>query len=117
MAVNLYDAAHELEKAIRQSDEYNQLKQAYLEVEADETAREMFEQFRQMQMNLQQKQMMGLEITQEEVEQAQHVVAHAQQSAKISILMQAEQRLGMIIGELNMLIMKPLEDLYGIPQS
>lgn len=27
--------------------------------------------------------------------------------------MQAEQRMSMIIGELNQLIMKPLEELYG----
>jgi cell fate (sporulation/competence/biofilm development) regulator YlbF (YheA/YmcA/DUF963 family) len=27
--------------------------------------------------------------------------------------MQAEQRMSMIIGELNKVIMKPLEDLYG----
>lgn len=117
MAVNLYDAANELEKAIRQSDEYNQLKQAYQEVEADETASKVFDNFRQIQMNLQQKQMMGQEISQAEMEQAQTIVSQAQQSSKISSLMQAEQRLGMIIGELNMVIMKPLEELYGIPQA
>lgn len=113
MAVNLYDAAYEMEKAIRQSDEYKQLKQMYDEVNADESAKRMFENFRDIQMQLQQKQMMGQEITQEEVEQAQKTVALVQQHEKISRLMQAEQRMGMIIGEINQLIMKPLEELYG----
>jgi cell fate (sporulation/competence/biofilm development) regulator YlbF (YheA/YmcA/DUF963 family) len=116
MAVNLYDAARELEQVIRQSDEYKQITQAYAEVNADEAAKRMFDSFRQIQMNLQQKQMMGQDITQAEVEQAQKTVALVQQNPKISRLMQAEQRMSTVIGELNQLIMKPLEELYGTPQ-
>lgn len=113
MAINIYDSAYALEKAIRQSDEYTHLKQMYDEVNADPATKKMFDHFRQIQMNLQQKQMMGQEISQEEVQQAQSTVALVQQNEKISRLMQAEQRMSMIIGELNQLIMKPLEELYG----
>ncbi|MGG5253361.1 YlbF family regulator [Neobacillus sp. SM06] len=113
MAINLYDAANELEKAIRSSEDYNQLKQAYQDVNADELTRNMFHQFRQIQMNLQQKQMMGQDISQAEVEEAQKSVALVQQNERISRLMQAEQRMSMVIGELNQVIMKPLEELYG----
>jgi cell fate (sporulation/competence/biofilm development) regulator YlbF (YheA/YmcA/DUF963 family) len=113
MSVNVYDAANELEKAIRQSDEYKQLQQMYNEVNADPAAKNMFDNFRQIQMNLQQKQMMGQDISEQEVQQAQATVAVVQQNDKISRLMQAEQRMSMIIGELNQLIMKPLEELYG----
>ncbi|WP_059172909.1 YlbF family regulator [Bacillus sp. FJAT-27445] len=117
MAVNLYDAAYELEKAIRQSDEYRALKQIYDGVNGDESARRMFENFRNIQMNLQQKQMMGQEISPEEVEHAQKTVALVQQHPSISKLMEAEQRMGMVIGELNQVIMKPLEELYGNPMK
>ncbi|MEH7180793.1 YlbF family regulator [Neobacillus vireti] len=113
MSVNLYDAAYALEKAIRQSDEYKHLQQMYNEVNADPAAKRMFDNFRQVQMNLQQKQMMGQQITEQEVQQAQSTVAVVQQNERISRLMQAEQRMSMIIGELNQLIMKPLEELYG----
>jgi cell fate (sporulation/competence/biofilm development) regulator YlbF (YheA/YmcA/DUF963 family) len=113
MSVNLYDAAYALEKAIRQSDEYKQLQQMYHEVNADPAAKNMFDQFRQIQMNLQQKQMMGQEISEQEVQEAQSTVSVVQQNEKIARLMQAEQRMSMIIGELNQLIMKPLEELYG----
>jgi cell fate (sporulation/competence/biofilm development) regulator YlbF (YheA/YmcA/DUF963 family) len=113
MATNLYDAAYELEKVIRESDEYKQLRHMYDVVNADESSKKMFDHFRQVQMNLQQKQMMGQDITQEEVDQAQKTVQLVQQDVKISGLMQAEQRMGMIIGELNQVIMKPLEELYG----
>ncbi|WML43281.1 YlbF family regulator [Neobacillus sp. PS3-40] len=113
MAVNLYDAAYGLETAIRQSEEYTQLKQSYADVNADDSAKKMFDHFRQVQMDIQQKQMMGQEISQAEVEQAQQMVALVQKNEKISKLMQAEQRMGMVIGELNQVIMKPLEELYG----
>lgn len=113
MAVNLFDLAYELEKAIRQSDEYNQLKQMYADVNADETAKRMFDHFRQIQMNLQQKQMMGQEISQAEMDQAQKSVALIQQNEKIAKLMQAEQRMSMMIGEINQVILKPLDELYG----
>ena len=59
MAVNLNDVAYVLEKAIRQSDEYKQLQQMYNEVNADPAAKNLFDNSRQIQMNLQQKQMMG----------------------------------------------------------
>lgn len=66
-----------------------------------------------MQMESQQKQMMGQEITEEEVQQAQQTVAIVQQDQNIAKLMEAEQRMSMVIGELNKIIMKPLEELYG----
>lgn len=113
MAVNLYDSAYALETAIRQSAEYIQLNQAYNQVNADPQAKQMFEQFREIQMNLQQKQMMGQDISEQEIQQAQATVGLVQQNSKISQLMEAEQRMSMIIGELNKVIMKPLEDLYG----
>jgi len=113
MAVNLYDSAYALETAIRQSGEYVQLQQAYHNVNADPQAKQMFDQFRQIQMNLQQKQMMGQDISEQEIQQAQSTVGLVQQNQKIAHLMEAEQRMSMIIGELNKIIMKPLEDLYG----
>lgn len=113
MAVNLHDSAYEMERAIRNSTEYIMLKSLYDEVNADASAKEMFENFRNMQLQLQQKQMMGENISQQEVERAQQVVALVQQHPKISQLMEAEQRMSMIIAELNKIILKPLEELYG----
>ncbi len=113
MATNLYDVAYDLEKAIRNSDEFKKLTEMYDEVNADASAKKMFDNFRNVQLQLQQKQMMGEEISQAEVEQAQQMVALVQQHASISKLMETEQRMSMLIGELNKIIMKPLEELYG----
>ena len=117
MTVNLHDSAYDLEQALRQSEEYSRLKNLYDEVNGDPSAKKMFDNFRDIQLNLQQKQMNGEDITQEEVEQAQKSVALVQQHEKISQLMEAEQRMSMLIAELNKIIMKPLEELYGNPES
>ncbi|KYC81399.1 YlbF/YmcA family competence regulator [Bacillus licheniformis] len=117
MTVNLHDSAYDLEQALRQSDEYSRLKNLYDEVNGDPSAKKMFDNFRDIQLNLQQKQMNGEDITQEEVEQAQKSVALVQQHEKISQLMEAEQRMSMLIADLNKIIMKPLEELYGNPES
>lgn len=117
LAVNIYDSAYEMEKAIRGSQEYANLKKLYDDVNQDDSARTMFENFRNIQMQLQQKQMMGEEISQEEVEQAQKTVAIVQQHEKISQLMQAEQQMSTVITEINKIIMKPLEDLYGVQEN
>jgi cell fate (sporulation/competence/biofilm development) regulator YlbF (YheA/YmcA/DUF963 family) len=113
MSTNLYDVAYELEKAVRNSNEFQELKKLYDEVNADEAAKRLFTSFRDMQLQLQQKQMSGMEITQAEVDQAQQQVALVQQHETIARLMDTEQRMSVLIGELNQIIMKPLEELYG----
>lgn len=113
MSENLYDVAYNLEKALRESDDFKTLKRLYDEVNADESASKMFENFRNIQLNLQQKQMSGQEITQDEIDQAQKSVQLVQQHEKIAQLMAAEQRLSMVVTELNKIIMKPLEEMYG----
>ncbi|WP_409304524.1 YlbF family regulator [Peribacillus sp. SCS-155] len=115
MSANLFDMAYEMERGLRQSKEYTELRKLYDQVNADPSARAMFENFRQIQMNLQQKQMMGQDIKPDEVQQAQKAVALVQQHPLISRLMEAEQRMSMVIAELNKIIMKPLEELYGAP--
>ncbi len=113
MAVSLYDSAYGLEQAVRESTEFTNLKAAYQEVNADPAAKQLFENFRNVQMQLQQKQMMGQEISEQEAQQAQKTLEAVQKNQKISKLMEAEQRMSMIIAEMNKIIMKPLEELYG----
>lgn len=110
---NLYENARGLEKALRQSDEYVNLKKLFYAVNNDESARNLFENFRNIQMRLQEKQMMGQNISEEEVIQAQKAAALVQQNGKIAQLMDAEQRMSTVINELNKIIMKPLDELYG----
>ncbi|KZE67191.1 hypothetical protein AWM68_04855 [Fictibacillus phosphorivorans] len=110
---NVYDVAYDLEKALRNSEDFTALKQSYDEVNNNPETKELFGKFRDIQVNLQQKQMSGQEVTPEEIEEAQKLFADVQQNETISKLMAAEQRMSMIINDLNKVITKPLEELYG----
>ncbi|QHE51325.1 YlbF family regulator [Pontibacillus sp. HMF3514] len=114
---NIYDQANELERAIRESEEFQGLKQAYEAVMADENAKQMFDNFRNTQIELQQKQMQGQEISEEEVEEARKVVETVQQHPQISKLMEEEQRLNTVINDVSKIITKPLEELYGADEQ
>lgn len=116
MSKNAYDIAYDMEKAIRESDEFKSLKQAYETVMGDESTKRMFDDFRDTQLELQQKQMQGLEITEEEVEKARKIVEVVQQNSAISKLMEEEQRLNVLINDISRIITKPLEELYGQEQ-
>jgi cell fate (sporulation/competence/biofilm development) regulator YlbF (YheA/YmcA/DUF963 family) len=113
---NIHDSAYDLEKAIRESEEFNQLKNSFEAVMNNPEAKVLFERFRDTQMQLQEKQMQGLDITEEEVEQARKVVEEVQQHSDISKLMEDEQRLNLLINDISRIITKPLEELYGNPE-
>ncbi|MFC4388654.1 YlbF family regulator [Gracilibacillus marinus] len=110
---NIQESAHQLEVAIQESDEFKDLKAAYEKVMNEPSSREMFDNFRNVQLELQQKQMQGLEITEEEVEKAKSVVELVQQHEDISKLMEQEQRVNMLINDISRTITKPLEELYS----
>ncbi len=109
---NLYDYAYDLEKALRDSAQFQNLKKMYEAVTNDQAAKELFDDFRNVQMGLQQKQMAGYDITEDEVLEAQEIANRAQENEKVLKLMESEQQLSVTITELNNIIMKPLEELY-----
>src|SRR5690625_3991189 len=112
---NIHDSAYVLENAIRDSEEFIELKEAFETVMNDATAKEMFDNVRDTQMALQEKQMQGEESSGEEVEKARQVVELVQQHEDISQLIEAEQRLNLVINDVSQIITKPLEELYATP--
>lgn len=114
---NTYDIANDLERAVRESDEFTQLKEAHKAVESDPAAQQMFANFRQVQMSLQEKQMNGEQISEDEAQKAQQQFQLVQQNQEVSALMAAEQKMSVLISDLNRIITKPLEDLYGNPDN
>ena len=114
MTVN--ESAVALGNAIQNTEEYQELKNLYNEVQADSNAKGLFEKFRNMQLDMQQKQMAGQEISQEEIGAAQIIVSDVQKNELITKLMQAEEKLNNVIVEVNQIVLKPLEELYSSVQ-
>lgn len=108
-----FEVAQELAVALKNSEEFVTLKNLHDEVNKDEVAKRMLDNFRNVQLELQQKQMQGEQITEQEIQQAQKQFELVQQHETISKLMEAEQRMSQVITELNQAITAPLEELYG----
>lgn len=107
------ESAHALENVLRESDEFKALADAYNNVMSNEISKKMFEKFRDSQMELQEKQMSGEEISEEDVENARKVVEDVQQHENIAKLMEQEQSFNLVINEVSSIITKPLEELYS----
>ncbi len=114
MAVNVYDQANALEDALRNSDEFQNMKDLYGKVNSNPESKQLFEEFREVQMDLQQKQMQGEEINEEDVQKAQKSAEDIEKDENIKSLMEAEQKMSELIHDLNRVIMKPIEELYGL---
>ncbi|HLR10345.1 MAG TPA: YlbF family regulator [Sporosarcina sp.] len=112
MTVNIYDDLNKLEETFRKTDEFAEVQNAIETVVADEEAAKLFKNFREVQVELQQKQMQGEEIDAEELENAQSIAQLAQENEKIMAMLQAEMKLSGLIDEVNRVLMKPVQDIY-----
>ncbi|MEK4561511.1 YlbF/YmcA family competence regulator [Staphylococcus sp. FSL K6-3157] len=113
MAVNLHDHANQLEQALRESDEYQAIQKAYANVKENKESKELFDEFRETQLDFQQKQMQGEEIGEEELQKAQEQAQKIENDSNISELMAAEQNMSQIFQEINQIIVKPLDEIYA----
>lgn len=116
MSVNIYDAANQLERDLRKTDQYKKLEEAFETLQKDDEAKALFDQFRLTQQTLQQKQMTGQEIGENEAKQAQELSQKVGNNDVLSELIQAEQELGQMIEEINQIALKPIQELYQANQ-
>ena len=112
MTVNIYDSANQIEREIREMDEFKALKAAFDAMQAETESFELFKNFQELQIELQQKQMQGIEFSEEDAQKAQEMAVKVQDTAVIQELMQKEQAFSLIINDLNRIIMKPVQELY-----
>ena len=110
---NIYDTANQLERDLRELQEFKTVKESFEAIYADETAKALFEEFRTVNVELQQKQFSGQEITEEDIQKAQELGQKVSENEHIKALMGAEQRLNTIMQDINRIITNPLQELYS----
>lgn len=112
MTNNIYDTANQLERDLRELPAFKSLKEAYQAIQNDEEAKALFEEFRQVQLDLQKKHLEGQDIHPEDIQKAQEVGQKASGNAYVKDLMAAEQQLSQVLEDINRLITKPIQDIY-----
>ena len=112
MSENIYDTANQLAKDLSQTDEFKQLEKGFHAVRDNEASSQLFDEFKQIQVSMQQKQMLGQENSEEDVEKLQALAADINQDDNIKALMGYERELNALINELNNNITMPISKLY-----
>lgn len=114
--MHLYDKARELAQMIRQSDEMKKLLDAWDTIEKNPDNRDLLATFRNQQMKLQNQQMMGKVLSEQEVDEYNRSIEAITQVQEIRLYLEAESKLGMLMGEINRILSEPLEAVYRDPE-
>lgn len=111
--MNIYDKAHDLAAALKDSPEVAENTDALKLIEADPEGKRMLDDFRVRQNAAQQRMMAGEMPSPEEMEQMEKQFEALSLNLNIRRLFDAERRLSIIIQDINKIITDSLQHLYG----
>ncbi|MEC0368885.1 YlbF family regulator [Paenibacillus chibensis] len=111
--MNIYDKANELARALKESEEVKDITSAMSLIEKDPESKNMLDDFRNRQMEIQQRMMSGDMPSQDEMEKMEKLFDVLSLNLNIRRLFDAERRLSTIIEDINKMISDSLQDLYG----
>lgn len=108
--MNVYEEAHSLERAIKESEEYKEFKRLKEKIDAKESLKKMMEDFHSKQLELQTKQMMGQEVTSEMMQSVQDLYQIIAKDPVAAEYLQAEMRFSVMMQD----VYKILGEVVGI---
>ncbi len=111
--MNVYDKTHELARALKDSPEVKELKEAGKKIESSEINKKMIEDFRKIQLEAYTEQMKTGKMSKELTEKFQNFGAVISMNPDVGRYLQAEQRFAVIWED----IMKILNDAVGVDMS
>lgn len=103
---------NQLQAELIASDEFTEIQAAYDDLKKNLDDYKVFNDFQDAQKNLQQKQMQGVQPTQEEIQNIQAIAGKMRESKPISELMSKEKALSQLLSDINETVTKPISDLY-----
>lgn len=108
--MNVYDAAHNLAKAIKESDELTKFKELQAQMFAKEDIKSQFDTFQKLQMEIQTAQMTGQPVDEEKMKEAQNLFDLLQKDPITNQYFLAEMKLNQMMGD----VTKIISDAMGI---
>lgn len=111
-SMNVYDRAYELAKALRQSREVAELREARLAVEAQSEAKQLLSELRSRQEAVQQRMMAGEEPSEQELNLMEERYETVSRNPLIEQLFEAERRFAAVFDEVNKIVNDALKDIY-----
>ncbi len=110
--MNPYDAAYNLARALRESPEFREIKEAQEAVKADISAKEMLLDFRKEQFDMHKQQLSGVEISQEQKEKMEKLFDVVNMNALIKQLLNAEYKVSVMLQDIQKIISEANREIY-----
>ncbi|WP_203642130.1 YlbF family regulator [Levilactobacillus andaensis] len=112
MADKMQDLSEQIAQALQDTDQFKSLKASFEAMKADDDTYTLFKQFQQIQLDLQQKQMAGQQLTDDEMKNAREVADKVAKIDTIKALMEAERGVNDLLSNLNKMITEPIQNIY-----
>ncbi len=110
--MNTYDAAHALAKALRESTEFKELKEAQVNLKADRSALNMLTDFRKLQFELQKQQLSGIEVPDEQKEKIEKLFEVISLNNLVKNFMQSEYRVAVMLQDVQKAIGEATDEIF-----
>ncbi len=110
--MNTYDAAHALAKALRESTEFKELKEAQVNLKADRSALNMLTDFRKLQFELQKQQLSGIEVAEEQKEKIEKLFEVISLNNLVKNFMQSEYRVAVMLQDVQKAIGEATDEIF-----
>ncbi len=110
--MNPYDAAHHLVKAIRESDELKEFKKARDDLKSDESAKRMFIDLRNKQIELQKQSLSGIEVSQEQKEKVNKLLEIVSMNIVAKRFLEADYKMARLLQDVQNIIGEAAEEMH-----
>ncbi|NLC10849.1 MAG: YlbF family regulator [Firmicutes bacterium] len=111
--MNVYDRAHALARAIKESPQLKKYQEAKERLDKDSAAKEMLTDFRKKQMEMQKQKLSGLEISEEQKERLSKLYEIINMNLTVKNFLGAENQLLVMVQDIYKIIGEPLADTLG----
>lgn len=111
MTTNIYDLANNLERAIRTLPEYQAVLDAKAAIAQDEETTALWNEFNQMQTEIQDIVQAGELPSQEEQERMQALIGRLEANPSLKNYFDQQQRLYVYVADLERIIFSPIKEL------
>ncbi len=108
--MNPYDKAHELARALKLGDAFTRARNAKDKVEQDAFTLLMIQDFRKRQWELEAKQMMGQQLTEEEQKSFSKLASVIELNQDVREYLQAEYQLSVLMADIQRILADAIKD-------
>lgn len=110
--MNPYDAAHNLAKALRESSEFKEMKEAQAAMKTDDTGKKMLLDFRAEQVKMYKQQLSGIEPSAEEKKKIENLYEVVNMNVLIKRLLDAEYKVSTLLHDIQKIISEANDEIY-----